>query len=107
LLGGLPWLPAHHSGPGSQEGFNEEFQGQFCWLSLFSWPPFFQKKKQGRITFDTLDFVAEEVCIGLTFLCRNFLSAPWAWRSTGLGSEKADLGPGSATSPMCHPELAL
>lgn len=36
-------------------------------------PP--QKRKQGRITFDTMDFVAEEVCITLTLLAGNFLSA--------------------------------
>ena len=46
---------------------------------------FFQKKKEGRITFDTMDFVAESVCIessdlllGIFFFCLIVSEKLWA-----------------------------
>lgn len=43
-------------------------------LILLPLPHFFgfQDRTQGRITFDTMDFVAEEVCIALTLLLGIF-----------------------------------
>lgn len=49
-----------------------------------------QKRKQGRITFDTMDFVAEEVCVTLTLLLGIFflphgLEEALNWVSEQLG----------------------
>lgn len=66
LFGGPPWLAIHQSGLGRYKGFRCRTLEAFLLTSL-SLGPFFQKKKQGRISFDTEDFAAEEVWGGAAF----------------------------------------
>lgn len=109
MLLGFPWLPVYYSGPGMQKRFDAEFYAVLLIILPVPPPPlfffFFQKKKQDRITFDTMDFVAESVCMVLTLMLGIFFQHHGLEEALGWASEPG-FSPGSVTSAVCHLELA-